>query len=283
MPPCESDRCAQTSRWWRVRPRRGARLDGAWLCSQPCIEDVVRERLRGASPAVEVRSRKPGVRLGALLKYQKACPPEHIAQALEAQASSRMRLGEQLRAMGLLEPQALLRALAEQAGVSYLASVDPTRVHDAPGKLSLDAIQALRLVPIGPPEEGRIRVACPAPVPRTALSVFRRQTGWTPDVFLVGDDDWLTLLEHYGAAARGRVGTGDMVMAFARERDLAEGVRRLAQVVLAAGEVRLSDARWGPYTWARLQGAGAGFDLLIEQATPDSEGEETWQAVTTSR
>lgn len=281
MPPCESDRCAQAPRWWRVRPRRGARLDGAWLCSQPCIEDVVRERLRGASPAVEVRSRKPAIRLGALLRYQKACPPERIAQALEAQSSSRLRLGEQLRAMGVLEPQALLRALAEQAGVSYLAAVDPTRVHDAPGALSLDAIQALRLVPIGPPDDGRIRVACPAPVPRTALSVFRRQTGWTPDVFLVGDDDWLTLLEHYGAC--GRIGAGDVVMAFARERDLDEGVRRLAQVVLAAGEARLSDARWGPYTWARLQGAGAGFDLLIERGVADRAEEETWQAVTTSR
>lgn len=282
MPPCESDRCASPPRWWRMRSRRGARLDGAWLCCQTCVEDVVRERLRGVRPAAEIRSHKLGIRLGALLKYQKAVPPEQIAEALEAQAQSRLRLGEQLRAMGVLDAQALLRALAEQAGVSYLAAVDPARVHDAPGGLSLDAIQALRLVPLGAPSEGRIRVACPAPVPRTALGVFRRQTGWTPDVFLVGDDDWLALLEQYGAGTRGRTSVGEMVMGFARERDREEGVRRLAQVVMAAGEARLSDARWGPYVWARLQGAGAGFDLLIEEgAAAAREEEESWQAVTT--
>lgn len=282
MPPCESDRCAHAPRWWRIRPRRGARLDGAWLCSQSCLEDVLRDRLRGARPAAEIRSHKLGIRLGALLKYQKAVPAEQIAQALAAQASSRLRLGEQLRVMGVLDAQALLRALAEQAGVSYLATVDPVRVQDAPGGLSLDAIQALRLVPLGPPADGRIRVACPAPVPRTALGVFRRQTGWTPDVFLVGDDDWLALLEHYGAGTRGRSNSGEMVMGFARERDMEEGVRRLAQVAMAAGAVRLSDARWGPYVWVRLQGAGAGFDLLIEEGPAAvTEGEESWQAVTT--
>lgn len=284
MPPCASEQCVRSPRWWRMRPRRGARLDGAWLCSQVCVEDVVRERLRGARPTAEIRSHKLGIRLGALLKYQKAVPPERIAEALEAQARSRLRLGEQLRVMGVLDAQALLRALAEQAGVSYLATVDPTRVHDAPGGLSLDAIQALRLVPLGPPSDGRIRVACPAPVPRTALGVFRRQTGWTPDVFLVGDDDWLTLLEHYGAGTRGHTTAGEVVMGFARERDAEEGVRRLAQVAMAAGESRLSDARWGPYVWARLQGAGAGFDLLIEDdAAAARAGGDSWQAVTTSR
>jgi hypothetical protein len=283
MRPCESERCTNAPRWWRVRSRRGVRLDGAWLCSQECVEDVVRHRLLGRAPAAEVRSR-PGIRLGALLQYQRACPPEQIAQALEAQGASRLRLGEQLRSMGVLEPQALLRALAEQAGVSYLAAVDPSRVHDAPGGLSLDAIQALGLVPIGPPDQDRIRVACPAPVPRTALSIFRQQTGWTPEAFLVSDDDWLALLEHYGAAARRQVSDADLSMAFAREDDFDEGVRRVAQVVMAAGEARLRDARWGPYVWVRLQGAGAGFDLLLEDGdTGDDEGAQRWQAATTSR
>jgi hypothetical protein len=259
------------------------RLDGAWLCSQDCVEGVVRQRLLGRAPAAEVRQR-PGIRLGALLRYQRACPPEQIEQALEAQTASRLRLGEQLRSMGALEPQALLRALAEQAGVSYLTSVDLSRVHDAPGGLSLDAILALRLVPIGAPDQERIRVACPAPVPRTALSIFRQQTGWTPEAFLVSDDDWLALLEHYGAKARGHAGADGLSMAFAREDDFDEGVRRVAQVVMAAGEARLRDARWGPYVWVRLQGAGAGFDLLLEdRQRGHDEGARRWQAVTTSR
>jgi hypothetical protein len=72
-------------------------------------------------------------------------------------------------------------------------------------------------------------------------------------------------------------------MGFARERDLDAAARRLAQVVMAAGEARMRDARWGSYVWVRLQGAGAGFDLLLDQAAHDAEeGAESWQAATTS-
>lgn len=283
MPPCASSNCTRPSRWWRVGAPRGAMLDGLWHCSQPCVEEVILERLRGVPEAVGVRPR-PSLRLGALLRHQGACPPEQIAAALDAQAASRLRLGEQLRSMGAVEPSALLRALAEQAGVSYLATVDPGRVHEAPGGLSLDAIQALQIVPLGPPDGGRIRVAFPAPVPRAALSIFLQQTGWVPEPYLVSDDDWLTLLEHYGASARGRLSNEDISMAFAREGDPRQAARRLAQVVMAAGEARMRDARWGPYVWARLHGAGAGFDLLLDGVHDRRpEGAGTWLAATTSR
>jgi hypothetical protein len=268
-----------------VRAQSGALLDGDWYCSQDCVEDAVHERLLVTPEASAVRPRLPGLRLGALLKHHRASSPEQIAAALAAQTTgSGMRLGEQLRAMGALDPQALLRALADQAGVSYLASVDVSRVHDAPGGLSLDAIQALRLVPIGPPDGDRIRVAFPAPAPRTALAIFRSQTGWTPEPYLVSDDDWIALLEHYGARAGHRLGADELSIGFARERDTEEAARRVAQVVMATGDARMREARWGPYVWVRLQGAGAGFDLLLDRTTAgDGEGVETWQAATTSR
>ncbi len=283
MPSCASERCRARARWWRVRTPAGATLDGAWYCSQDCVEGVLRARLHAAPPSLETRPRLPNVRLGALLKHHRASTPEQIDRALEAQAGSGRRLGEELREMGAVDPQALLRALADQAGVSYLLNVDVTRVHDAPGGLSLDAIQALRLIPIGPPASERIRVACPAPVPRAALTIFRNQTGWTPEPFLVSDEHWIALLEHYGARASHRLGQDDLSLGFARERDVDEAARRLAQVVMAAGEARMRDARWGDYVWVRLQGAGAGFDLLLDLADErDMEGDETWQAATTS-
>jgi Type II secretion system (T2SS), protein E, N-terminal domain len=284
MPPCASDTCTRPLRWWRIGAARGATLDGQWHCSQDCVEAVVSDRLHLAPSSHEAPTRLPAIRLGALLRHRGAVLPEQIAAALEAQAESRLRLGEQLRSMGAVDPQALLRALAEQAGVSYLATVDVTRVHEAPGGLNLDAIQALRIVPIGQPESGRIRVAFPAPVPRTTLSIFRQQTGWMPEPYLVGDDEWLALLEHYGAKSRGRVSAEAVSMGFARERDPREAARRLAQVVMAAGEARMRDARWGQYVWVRLQGAGAGFDLLLDRA-PEArlEGAGPWQAATTSR
>jgi len=284
MSQCAHSTCSRTPRWWQPRKGAGATLDDEWYCSQPCVEAVLRTRLPDARPASDVAPRLPGVRLGALLRHHRACPPEQIALALEAQAGTRLRLGEQLRAMGAVEPHALLRALADQAGVSYLAAVDPVHVREAPGGLGLDAIQALRIVPIGAPEGGRIRVAFPAPVPRAALTAFRQQTGWTPEPFLVSDEAWLTLLEHYGTAAAGRTGPADLSVAFARERDTDRAARRLAEVVMAAGESSMSDARWGQYVWVRLQGGGAGFDLLIDHTMPAAtEGGDSWRAATTSR
>ncbi len=284
MPSCASDDCRTATRWWRMRAPGGATLDGAWYCSQGCVEGVVRQRLYPATAADELRPRLPTLRLGALLKHHRAVAPAALDRALEAQAETRLKLGEQLRTMGVVDPQALLRALAEQAGVSYLAAVDLTRVHDAPGTLSLDAIQALRLVPISAPDDsGRVRVAFPAPVPRTALAILRTQTGWTPEPFLVSDADWVQLLEHYGARATRRLGEGDLSMGFARESDPEAASRRLAQVVMAAGEARMRDARWGQYVWVRLQGAGAGFDLLLDVMSQAAlEGAETWPAATTS-
>lgn len=283
MPSCASERCRGRHRWWRVRAPAGATLDGAWYCSQECVEGVLRARLYAAPPSLAARPRLPNVRLGALLKHHRAATPEQIDRALEAQTASGRRLGEVLRDMGAVDPQALLRALADQSGVSYLLNVDVTRVHEAPGGLSLDAIQALRLIPISAPASDRIRVACPAPVPRAELTIFRNQTGWTPEPFLVSDDHWVALLEHYGARLGGRIGQDDLSLGFARERDVDEAARRLSQVVMAAGEARVRDARWGDYVWVRLHGAGAGFDLLLDLAADrETEGDETWRAVTTS-
>jgi len=284
MPQCAHNTCTNTPRWWQPRKPAGATLDERWYCSKPCVEAVLLERLTGVRITTEVVPRLPGVRLGALLRLHRACPPEQITAALAAQAGSRLRLGEQLRSMGAVEPHALLRALADQGGVSYLASVDPSRVHDAPGGLSLDAIQALRVVPISAPDGDRIRVAFPAPAPRAALAAFRQQTGWTPEPFLVSDDAWLSLLEHYGASAQARLHHPALAVAFSREHDAERAIRRLAEVVMTARETTMRDARWGQYLWVRLQGVGAGFDLLLDHADPTAQqGEDTWRAVTTSR
>lgn len=284
MPPCAHNACVRTPRWWRPRRGAGATLDELWYCSQACLEAVLLERMTGMRMPIEVVPRLPGVRLGALLRHHRACPPEQIAAALAAQAESRLRLGEQLRSMGAVEPHALLRALADQAGVSYLAAVDPGKVVEGPGGLSLDAVQALRLVPIGPPDHGRIRVAFAAPVPRAALSALRQQTGWTPEPFLVSDEAWLNLLEHYGIAAPGRHADDGPSLAFAREHDAVQAVRRLAEVVMAARAATMSEARWGDYVWVRVQGGGAGFDLLLDNAAIQARlQEDTWRAATTSR
>jgi hypothetical protein len=176
---------------------------------------------------------------------------------------------------------AVLRALAAQAGVSYLASVDVERVHEAPGGLSLDAVLALGVLPLGPPDGGRMRVAFPAPVPRAALTAFRVQTGLTPEPFLVGDDEWLVLLRHYGAG-RDAHGSG-APRSVPPVADADDAARRIAEAVMAAGEAQLRDTRWGPYVWMRVVGGAAPVDVLFAHAAVNGQPkEESWPAATTS-
>lgn len=282
MPLCASDLCARRQRWW-TRRRAGVVLDGEWVCSRACVERVVRERCSGEPPRAAASPWR-SMRLGTLLRHQRACAPEVIDAALAAQADSHLRLGEQLRAMGAVEAQELLKALAAQASVSYLKTVDVAAVHDAPGGLALDAIQALGIVPIGPPVDDRIRVAFPAPVPRAALAAFRQLTGWSPEPFLVSDDEWLRLVEHYGAAAKGP--GARVAMRLVRTMGLDDAVSRVADAVLSAGDAVLKDVRWGPYVWIRVQGADLVSDVLLEAVTFDAElsaQEEPWPVATTLR
>lgn len=281
MPHCASDPCGRRRRWWRGAGA-GVTLDGRWVCSEPCVERLVRDRLGDPLPAEAARTAgRPPLRLGALLRHQRACRADQIDEALAAQAESRLRLGAQLRAMGLVQGAAVLRALAAQAGVGYLASVDVDRVQDAPGGLPRDVVLALGLLPLAPPEDDRIRVACQAPVPRAALTALGAQTGWIPEPYLVGDDEWQALVGRYGA---GREGAGPGAL---RSRPWAvhagAAARRIAAAVSAAGEACVRDVRWGPYVWVRVLGGPAPVDVLVEHvADEQEEKEEPWQAATMS-
>lgn len=273
MPRCAADGCVRQPRWWQG-PVKGVMLDGLWVCSRACVDRVARARLcpSPARPVPAPSSGRPSLRLGALLRHQRACPPGQIDEALAAQADSHLRLGEQLRAMGAIQAPAVLRALAAQAGVSYLATVDVERLPDAPDGISIDAVLALGVLPLGPPAGDRVRVAFPAPVPREALTVFRAQTGWTPDPFLVGDDEWQVLLRRYPKASR--PGSDDFDTA----------VQRLVDAVMAAGDAQLRETRWGTNVWVRVLGGGQPVDVVYVHTTDTvAAKEESWQAATTSR
>lgn len=279
MPLCASESCGRRRRWWQGASV-GVTLDRAWLCSRACVERTLRARVgeprpRGAEPSAG----RPPLRLGALLRHQRACRPEQIDAALAAQGESQLRLGEQLRAMGAVQGPAVLRALAAQAGVSYLASVDVERVHDAPGGLGLDAVLALGVLPLGPVDGTRMRVAFPAPVPRAALTALRALTGWTPEPFLVGDDDWLELLRHYGAGLEARGLRADPPVA-----DADDAVLRLTEAVMAAGHADLREARWAGFVWLRVLGGPAPVDVVFDHRVETLElpKEATWPAATTS-
>jgi hypothetical protein len=209
----------------------------------------------------------PPTRLGTILRHQAACTATDIERGLDAQRESGLRLGEQLLAMGLIERQSLLRALAAQAGVSYLANLDAGMVRKAPGGLSSEAVRAIGLMPIAEAKNGRIRVACPAPLPRRALGSFRQLTGWTPEVFLVSDRDWQALLANHGA----ELGVDRATAHFVLAGSLSDAAAGIADAATRARTTMVKEARMDPYTWVRVQGTRAATDVVFAHAMAEEE------------
>lgn len=283
MARCAVETCGRWCPDLLVNRGLGARVDDEWFCSRACIERMARQRLAGTAPAAPGLPAMPRVRLGALLVAQGACDAATLARALEAQRHSRLRIGEQLRALGATDGATVLRALATQFNARCLPAFDATSVRHAPGGLSPDAVRALGLAPISDPVEGRVRVACPAPVPRRAVGAFRQLTGWTPELYLVSDEDWAAILQHYGADAREAAPAP--LPEFVRTTSLSDAAARIAAAAARGRRTTVTEARWDEYAWVRVQGAGMIEDVCL--ALPGGEvpatEEAPWPAATTSR
>src|SRR5262249_1887885 len=161
----------------------GTNVDDRWFCSEACVEAATRTRLLNARPVASGIPPVPPMRIGSLLRHCGAVSTADVDRALMDQQISNRRIGVELLASGTIGDETLLKALASQAGVRYLTSIDASCVRDAPGGLSRDAVRALGLVPFREPEGGTLKVACAAPVPRVAISVLAQLTGHTVQAF----------------------------------------------------------------------------------------------------
>jgi hypothetical protein len=232
-------------------------VDGQWFCSQVCVERMATNRLlsarrrRGGIPVV------PPSRLGALLRHHGVITLAQLEAALVAQRTTRVRLGAQLIAMGAARREDVVRALAEQAGVRYLTSLDPASLLDAPGGLPSDAVRALGLVPFADVDnQQRMKVACLAPVPRAALGALGRLVGCTPEPYLVADESWPKLLSAYGSRSQG-------TRALVTATSVSDAAARIAAAAAGERHATMIEAHWDPYTWVRVQAAGAIHDVIL--------------------
>jgi hypothetical protein len=250
----------------------GVRVDGDWFCSTACVESTAETRLRTADVAFETAPRPP-IRLGALLVHAGSITSAQLKEAVQSQSSSGLRIGAELRRLGYADKDAVLSALAAQAGVSYLRSVDPSCVRQAPGGLCRDEVHALGVVPIRTEQREEtpvMVVACAAPVPRTALTALRALTGHKTLVYLVSDEDMEALMAAYAA---------DVPPAQSRVRvqwtqNRHEAARRIAEVAASAGDVTLREAHLDPMTWIRVVGKN-GVDTMF--VTPGGTRQEVPQ------
>lgn len=262
-------RCADRSclRWlpdWLVPRGWGGTIDGLWYCSRPCLARSVRRRFAELRTDAALRSMPPA-RLGALLKQRGAVPAEFVEQALAAQQGSRLKLGEQLHAMGV-DPEAILAALAVQSGARCLLSVDPQTVRDAPGGFNPDTVRAIGLIPLSRPDGGHIRMAAPAPVPRRAMNAVRVLTGLVPEAYVVSDENFAALAAQYGAD-----GVDTCLNGFFSSVDMAAMAAHVAHLAGQAGTITIADA-WldGDRRWLRIEGAGRLDDVVLLKPATDS-------------
>ena len=253
-------RCSRNScRRWRpttaVRALGlGLHVDSAWFCSDRCVAAEAERRLRdvGARTAELV---SPALRLGQILTQQRKISGSDLARALESQRTSGRRLGRELLHLGLVTREALLGALSAQTGARYLVAIDTAAVRSAPGGLNGDEVRALGVVPFGE-SQGRLHVACAAPLPTAALDALTVLIGRPVEPFLVDDDDLVRLQASYGAQAVPTVSTW-------MARDVADGAERIAEAAVKAGAVDVKEARLDPYTWVRIEANGRISTMLV--------------------
>ena len=262
MPRCADYTCG---RWRpeRLAPRwaAGIRFNGHWYCSRTCVEHAARIGLDEPAIPAPTPGALPQLKLGVLLRHLGAISEANLERALESQRTSGRRLGAELQHMGLVTFEPVLKALAAQNGISYLASFDVSRVTRGPSWMPAETVRALGLVPFDADEAARrVRVVCTAPVPKAAMRALFKLTGWTAEPYLIEDHLWQQALRVYRPAppAEGHY----------REAVAVNGVDQaaahIAESALVDRAVTMRQASFdNKYTWVRVEGPRQVSDLFV--------------------
>jgi hypothetical protein len=286
MPRCAEATCGRwrpdlsgVDRYAATAARRiGAlQFNGSWYCSRACVEQAALSGLgdpADARPATSANLTRaagrdgrgralPPIKLGVLLRHAGAITQSQLEEALEVKAHTGLKIGEQLAHMGFTDADAVLRALAAQAGVSYLATFDVSRVTRAPVSLAPAMVRALGLVPFEADHAGRrLHVISAAPLPRAAMRAMAKLTGWNLDVYLVRDSVFDAALAAYQPAddiepASEPTTVGTLTAAAARVADRVQTDRA----------VTMRHASCDAYVWVRVEGSHHVSDVLVRQGT----------------
>jgi hypothetical protein len=251
--------------------RLGLHVDGAWFCSNACVEADATRRLREIRPR-EVAARARTLRLGAVLLHQGVVNSRQLREALDAQRTTGLRLGAQLQTLGHVSRDGVLRALSAQNGISYLATIDPASVRSAPGGLSADEVRALGVVPFRDTGD-ELLVACAAPVPHAAIGALQALLECTVQPYLVADEDFDRLASAYGSSVESPRAT--------TVRDVSDGASRIAALAAEAGDVTVKEAHVDPFTWVRIAANGRISTLLVPPYRHQLKENAEWLAPTT--
>jgi hypothetical protein len=241
--------------WTRI----GTFIDRHWYCSIRCVEEAVRQRITSLPPVEPAYCQGwRAMKLGSLLMQQVGLTRDVIEAAAVEQQRVGTPIGRTLRDLGLVSTEDVLKALATQAGVRYLSTVNPQVVAHRPGELPRDLVRALGIVPIAADARRReMQVACAAPVPGLAVRALTRLTKWAVEPLLVTDETMPQLVELYDTG-RGHGASADDAVC-----DPGTGPRRVAQIARRRRAVHIGHERCDPYVWVRVASEGTTSDVLM--------------------
>jgi hypothetical protein len=238
----------------------GIRFNGHWYCSRGCVEHAARVGLEEPAIPPAGPGALPPLKLGVLLRHLGALSEANLDRALDSQRESGRRLGAELQHLGLVTFEPVLKALAAQGGISYLASFDVSRVTRGPSWLPAETVRALGLVPFDMDEaQKRLRVVCTAPVPKAAMRALLKLTGWTAEPYLVEDELWQQALRMYRPAAPAEGHFREAIAVNGADAAAA----RIADNALLDRSVTMRYASCDQYTWVRVEGPRQVSDLLF--------------------
>ena len=257
MPRCADTACKR----WRLF---GAlQFNGNWYCSRACVEQAALAGLGTTEDGVRPqtnRSLSP-MKLGALLRHAGAITETQLEAALIVKARTGLKIGEQLEQMGFAGSESVLRALASQAGVSYLSNFDIARVKRAPGSMPPAMVRALGLIPFEADEIGRrLHVISAAPLPRAAIRAMTKLTGWSIEVYLVKDALFEAALDAYQPSEQTE-GVNDANLV----PTLDAAAARVGERAQRDRAVTMKHVAYDDYVWVRVEGAERVSDLLVEK------------------
>ena len=275
MPRCADGTCGR----WRpdltsiellagaaVRNMGALQFNGLWYCSRGCVEQAARAGLHEQRPRPARSAGLPPLKLGVLLRHAGAVTQSELETALAAAGRSGLRIGEQIERLGYTTSEEVLRALATQAGVSYLATFDVARVERGSVSLPAATVRALGLVPFEADEVlRRLSVVCAAPIPKAAMRALVRLTGWLPEVYLVSDRVFQAALDAYRPAPGAQSSHRAVIV-----ENLGAAAAHVADVAASERAVTMQHADCNSYRWVRVQAPERVSDLLVSQAQKET-------------
>ena len=275
MPRCADERCGR----WRpdlssVERFAGAsvlrigalQFNGLWYCSRTCVEQAARVGLNQDRTRVRPSNGLPPLRVGVLLRHAGAISQPQLEAALDAAKESGLKIGAQLERLGYTTSEDVLRALAAQAGVSYLSTFDITRVERAPVSMPASMVRALGLVPFEADDVlKKLSVVCAAPVPKSALRALIRLTGWSPELFLVTDRVFQDALDAYKPAQSDARSHQALTV-----ETMGAAAALVAEVAASERAVTMRHADCDSYRWVRVQAPQRVSDLLVTAAQEET-------------